>query len=82
MWSLRTELILYKVYTKLLGETNIMEHNFTWKNDGRTKICIGLGTRPEIIRLAAVIRRCREYFDTCIIYYNQNWDKNLSTVFW
>ena len=59
-----------------------MEHNFTWKNDGRTKICIGLGTRPEIIRLAAVIRRCREYFDTCIIYYNQNWDKNLSTVFW
>jgi len=59
-----------------------MEHNFTWKNDGRTKICIGLGTRPEIIRLAAVIRRCREYFDTCVIYYNQNWDKNLSTVFW
>lgn len=43
---------------------------------------IGLGTRPEIIRLAAVIKRCREYFDTCVIYYNQNWDKNLSTVFW
>ena len=55
---------------------------FTWKNNGRTKICIGLGTRPEIIRLAAVIRRCREYFDTCVIYYNQNWDRNLSTVFW
>lgn len=59
-----------------------MEHNFKWKNNGRTKLCIGLGTRPEIIRLAAVIRRCREYFDTCVIYYNQNWDKNLSTVFW
>lgn len=55
---------------------------FNWKDDGRTKICIGLGTRPEIIRLAAVIRRCREFFDTCVIYYNQNWDKNLSTVFW
>ena len=59
-----------------------MEHNFKWKNNGRTKLCIGLGTRPEIIRLAAVIKRCREYFDTCVIYYNQNWDKNLSTVFW
>ena len=59
-----------------------MEHNFKWKNNGRTKLCIGLGTRPEIIRLAAVMKRCREYFDTCVIYYNQNWDKNLSTVFW
>ena len=59
-----------------------MEHNFKWQNNGRTKLCIGLGTRPEIIRLAAVIKRCREYFDTCVIYYNQNWDKNLSTVFW
>lgn len=59
-----------------------MEYNFKWKNNGKTKLCIGLGTRPEIIRLAAVIKRCREYFDTCVIYYNQNWDKNLSTVFW
>lgn len=59
-----------------------MEYKFEWKNDGRLKLCIGLGTRPEIIRLAAVIKKCREYFDTCVIYYNQNWDKNLSTVFW
>lgn len=59
-----------------------MDYNFKWKNNGKTKLCIGLGTRPEIIRLAAVIKRCREYFDTCVIYYNQNWDKNLSTVFW
>lgn len=57
-------------------------NNFNWQNNGKIKICIGLGTRPEIIRLAAVIKRCREYFDTCIIYYNQNWDKQLSTVFW
>lgn len=56
--------------------------DFKWQNNGKVKICIGLGTRPEIIRLAAVIKRCREYFDTCIIYYNQNWDKQLSTVFW
>ena len=56
--------------------------DFQWKNNGKIKICLGMGTRPEIIRLAAVIRRCREYFDTCVIYYNQNWDKQLSTVFW
>ena len=56
--------------------------DFKWQNNGRIKICIGLGTRPEIIRLAAVIKRCREYFDCCVIYYNQNWDKQLSTVFW
>ena len=55
---------------------------FTWKNNGKIKLCIGLGTRPEIIREAAVIKRAREYFDTCVIYYNQNWDRNLSTVFW
>lgn len=57
-------------------------YDFNWKENGKIKICIGLGTRPEIIRLAAVIKRCREYFDTCVIYYNQNWDKQLSTVFW
>ena len=38
--------------------------DFQWQNNGKIKICIGLGTRPEIIRLAAVIRRCRAYFDT------------------
>ena len=54
----------------------MVEHNFKWKNDGRTKVMIGCGTRPEIIRLAAVIKRCREYFDCCVIYYNQNWDRN------
>lgn len=59
-----------------------MNYDFKWQNNGKIKLCIGLGTRPEIIRLAAVIKRCREYFDTCVIYYNQNWDKNLSTVFW
>ena len=50
----------------------MVEHNFKWKNGGRLKIMIGCGTWPEIIRLAAVIKRCREYFDTCVVYYNQN----------
>ena len=70
-----------KILVKNKG-VQIMEHNFKWQDNGKLKLCIGLGTRPEIIRLAAVIKRCREYFDLCVIYYNQNWDKNLSTVFW
>ena len=55
---------------------------FNWKENGRTKLLIICGTRPEIIRLAAVMKRSREYLDTCICYTNQNYDKNLSTVFW
>ena len=57
-------------------------YDFKWKNNGKIKCMIVCGTRPEIIRLAATMKRCREYFDTCIVYTNQNWDKNLSTVFW
>ncbi|MBR1846855.1 MAG: UDP-N-acetylglucosamine 2-epimerase (non-hydrolyzing), partial [Bacilli bacterium] len=53
-----------------------------WKNNGKTKLLIICGTRPEIIRLAAVMKRSREYLDTLICYTNQNYDKNLSTVFW
>ena len=55
---------------------------FAWKNNDKTKLLIICGTRPEIIRLAAVMKRSREYLDTCICYTNQNYDKNLSTVFW
>lgn len=55
---------------------------FTWKENGKTKLMIIAGTRPEIIRLAAVMKRAKEYLDTCIVYTNQNYDKNLSTVFW
>ena len=53
-----------------------------FKNNGKTKLLIICGTRPEIIRLAAVMKRSREYLDTLICYTNQNYDKNLSTVFW
>ena len=58
-----------------------MEHNFTWKNDGRTKVMIGCGTRPEIIRLSAVINKCREYFDVILAHTGQNYDYNLNGVF-
>lgn len=59
-----------------------MDYNFQWKENGSEKVMIVCGTRPEIIRLAAVMKRCRAYFDTCIVYTNQNYDKNLSTIFW
>ncbi|MBQ9520182.1 MAG: UDP-N-acetylglucosamine 2-epimerase (non-hydrolyzing) [Acholeplasmatales bacterium] len=55
---------------------------FKFKDNGKLKILIICGTRPEIIRLAAVMKTSRKYFDTCICYTNQNYDRNLSTVFW
>ena len=55
---------------------------FNWQNNGKLKLMIICGTRPEIIRLAAVIKKSREYFDTCVVYTNQNYDPNLSLVFW
>lgn len=57
-------------------------YNFNWKENEKIKLMIIAGTRPEIIRLAAVMKRSREYFDTCIVYTNQNYDPNLSLVFW
>lgn len=56
--------------------------NFRWKENGKIKLCIIVGTRPEIIRLAATIKRCREYFDCCVAHTGQNYDKNLNDIFW
>lgn len=59
-----------------------MMYDFKWKNNGAIKLLIIVGTRPEIIRLAATIKRCREYFDCCVAHTGQNYDKNLNDVFW
>jgi UDP-N-acetylglucosamine 2-epimerase (non-hydrolysing) len=59
-----------------------MSYNFKWKENGELKLLIIVGTRPEIIRLAATIKRAREYFDCCVAHTGQNWDKNLNDVFW
>lgn len=56
--------------------------NIKFKNDGRIKLLIIVGTRPEIIRLAATIKRCRDYFDCIVAHTGQNYDKNLNDVFW
>ena len=52
-----------------------------FKNDGRLKLLIIVGTRPEIIRLAAVITKCRRYFDCILAHTGQNYDYNLNGVF-
>ena len=53
----------------------------TWKENGKIKLMIIVGTRPEIIRLAAVINKCRKYFDTILAHTGQNYDYNLNGVF-
>ena len=55
--------------------------NIQWKNNGKLKLLIIVGTRPEIIRLAAVINKCRTYFDTILAHTGQNYDYNLNGVF-
>ena len=52
-----------------------------WKENGRIKLLIIVGTRPEIIRLAEVIRKCRLYFDTILVHTGQNYDYNLNGIF-
>ena len=52
-----------------------------FKDNGRIKLMIIVGTRPEIIRLAAVIKKCRKYFDTILVHTGQNYDYNLNGVF-
>ena len=52
-----------------------------FKNNGKLKVLIIVGTRPEIIRLAAVINKCRQYFDTVLAHTGQNYDYNLNGVF-
>lgn len=58
-----------------------MDDKVKWKNNGKLKIMIIVGTRPEIIRLACVMAKCRRYFDTLLIHTSQNWDRMLNDVF-
>ena len=53
----------------------------TWKENGKIKLMIIVGTRPEIIRLAEVIKKCRKYFDTVLVHTGQNYDYALNGVF-
>ena len=53
----------------------------TFKNNGKLKLLIIVGTRPEIIRLAVVINKCRKYFDVILAHTGQNYDYNLNGIF-
>ena len=55
--------------------------NISFKNNGKIKLLIIVGTRPEIIRLSAVINKCRDYFDTILAHTGQNYDYNLNGIF-
>ena len=55
--------------------------NIKFQENGKLKLLIIVGTRPEIIRLAAVINKCRKYFDTILAHTGQNYDYNLNGVF-
>lgn len=52
-----------------------------FQNNGKLKLLIIVGTRPEIIRLSEVIRKCRTYFDTLLAHTGQNYDYNLNGIF-
>lgn len=56
-------------------------HYPSFEENGKIKLMIIVGTRPEIIRLSAVIKKCRHYFDTVLIHTGQNYDYNLNGVF-
>ena len=55
--------------------------DITWKENGKLKLLIIVGTRPEIIRLSAVINKCRKYFDCILAHTGQNYDYNLNGIF-
>lgn len=55
--------------------------NIKWQNNGKLKLLIIVGTRPEIIRLSAVITKCRKYFDCILAHTGQNYDYNLNGIF-
>ena len=57
------------------------DYNVRFQDNGKLKLLIIVGTRPEIIRLAAVINKCREYFDCLLAHTGQNYDYNLNGIF-
>lgn len=62
-------------------ETKLDYSNVKWQENGKLKLFIIVGTRPEIIRLAAVINKCRKYFDCLLAHTGQNYDYNLNGIF-
>ena len=64
-----------------MGQIKLDYSDIHFANNGKIKLCIIVGTRPEIIRLAAVITKCRKYFDVILAHTGQNYDYNLNGIF-
>ncbi len=62
-------------------DSNMDYEKLCWKDNGKIKLLIIVGTRPEIIRLSEVIKKCRKYFDTILCHTGQNYDYSLNGVF-
>ena len=63
------------------GETQMDNKKAAWQENGKLKLLIIVGTRPEIIRLSEVIKKCRRYFDTLLAHTGQNYDYTLNGIF-
>ena len=64
-----------------MSEIKIDYSDVKFKENGKLKLLIIAGTRPEIIRLAATINKCRKYFDVVLAHTGQNYDYNLNGIF-
>ena len=60
-------------------ETNHLD--IKWKDNGKMKLLIIVGTRPEVIRLSETIKKCRSYFDCLLCHTGQNYDYSLNGIF-
>ena len=65
----------------MMSEIRTDYSNIHFKDNGKLKLLIIVGTRPEIIRLAAVINKCRKYFDVVLAHTGQNYDYTLNGIF-
>lgn len=63
-----------KIVNNLSWFIKISMEEIQWEDNGKPKLLIIVGTRPEIIRLAAVMNKCRKYFDTILAHTGQNYD--------
>jgi len=63
-----------KIVNNLLWFIKIIMEEIQWEDNGKLKLLIIVGTRSEIIRLAAVMNKCRKYFDTILAHTGQNYD--------
>ena len=73
-------ILILKKFNSIM-EIKLDYSDIKFRYNGKLRLLIIVGTRPEIIRLAAVINKCRRYFDCILAHTGQNYDYNLNGVF-